>query len=209
MRYPALTLFAIAFGVEEAIIVLYLRSFAPSGTAHAAAIVAPFMPPGDYALEMTRELSTIAILVAIAWLAASNASERVRAFLFAFGTWDIVYYIALWLLSGYPTITSYDVLFLVPVPWVAPVWAPMAFAAALVLIGIFGIAERRSGLLGIGLALGLISFVYQPVAALAAGHTTLRPGDIHAYPVWLFLMALTCVLCALRPGTLRVRQLAR
>lgn len=171
MRYAALITFSIAFGIEEAIIVLYLRNLGPA--------------KNDYALEMIREGATIFVLLTVAWIAASTAWDRVRAFLFAFGLWDIVYYIALWGFSGYPTLTSNDVLFLVPVPWTAPVWAPVAFASALILLGVFGVAPRRSVLLVVGLALGLISFVMSETS----------------YPVWLFAIAFACVLGALAVDT--------
>jgi hypothetical protein len=179
MRYPALIFFSIAFGVEEAIVVLYVRALAPAG--------AIIVPHGQYVLEMLRESATLIAVGAVAWLAASSAWERVRAFLFAFGLWDIVYYLALWMLSGYPTLTTNDVLFLVPVPWTAPVWAPVAFASALIMLGIFGIEPRRSVMLVFGLFLGLVSFI------VSGG----------AYPVWLFLIAFACVLSALPLPSLR------
>lgn len=178
MRYPAVILFSIAFGLEEAIIVLYLRALAPGNA---------MVPRDQYMLEMIREGATLVVLGTIAWLAASSTWNRLRAFLFAFGLWDIVYYITLWMLSGYPTLTSNDVLFLVPVPWMAPVWAPVAFASALILLGILGIAPRRSVLLVFGLFLGLVSFVVSGTS----------------YPVWLFLIAFACVLSALPLSSLR------
>src|SRR5579875_153638 len=144
MRYSALALFSLAFGFEEAIIVLYIRRLMTHGGS-ASYAPAAMIPPQIYFLEMGREVATLGVIAAVVWLAGSSARERVRGFLFAFGAWDLVYYAALWMLSGYPTLTSYDVLFLVPVPWIAPVWAPVAFAAA-------------------GLALGFISFVSVPVA---------------------------------------------
>ncbi|SRR5579875_33799 len=193
MRYSALALFSLAFGFEEAIIVLYIRRLMTHGGS-ASYAPAAMIPPQIYFLEMGREVATLGVIAAVVWLAGSSARERVRGFLFAFGAWDLVYYAALWMLSGYPTLTSYDVLFLVPVPWIAPVWAPVAFAAALVALGYFGIAERRGGLLILGLALGFISFVSVPVA--------------HAYPLWLFAPALACVLCAL-PSRRLSHQLER
>jgi hypothetical protein len=180
----ALTLFSIAFGVEEAIIVIYLRSLAAhGGEIVKLAVVSPVIPANAYALEIGREACTIVVLGAIAWIAASTLDRRVRAFLFAFGVWDIVYYLGLWVMSGSPALTGYDVLFLIPFPWVAPVWAVMSFAAALVLFGIFGIARKRIPFLIAGLALGWLSFVYPPFA--------------RGYPVWLFTLAIVCVALAL------------
>jgi hypothetical protein len=193
MRYSALALFSLAFGFEEAVIVLYIRRLATHGGS-ASYAPAAMIPPQIYVLEMAREVATLGVSAAVVWLAGSSARERVRGFLFAFGAWDLVYYAALWMLSGYPTLTSYDVLFLVPVPWIAPVWAPVAFAAALVALGYFGIEERRGALLILGLALGFISFVSVPLA--------------HAYPVWLFVPAFACVLSAL-PSRRLSHQLER
>jgi hypothetical protein len=176
-RYIALTLFSVAFGIEEAIIVLYLRQ----------------LPAGNhlYALETWREFCTLVVIAAIAWVAGNAAVSRARAFCFAFGIWDVVYYLALWLLSGYPRLTEPDVLFLIPVPWVAPVWAPMAFAFVLVLIGLFGVVRERTVLLIAGFLLALISFVYESMF------------KTQSYPVWLFIVAFLMALCALlsRRGT--------
>lgn len=184
--YIALALFAIAFGVEEAIIVVYLRHLTAFATQ-------------AYGLEVARELCTLIVIGAIAWLAGASIAQRARAFCFAFGVWDIVYYLALWNTTGFPKITDSDVLFLIPVPWIAPVWAPMTFAALLVLIGVFGVVRQRGMLLAAGFALALFSFVYQ--TALNA----------HSYPLWLFILSFALVLTALplHIGELRLRGASR
>lgn len=164
-RYVALALFGIAFGVEEAIIVLYLRQLPATYDAHA------------YALEMGREFCTLVVIGAIAALAGRSWAKATRAFCFAFGAWDITYYVALWQLSGVPRLTDSDILFLIPVPWFAPVWAPMAFAALLMIIGIVGVARERAALLAAGYAIALFSFVYETIFKTSA------------YPMWLFLIA--------------------
>jgi hypothetical protein len=185
-RYMALALFSIAFGVEEAIIVLYLR--------HLAAFAGQ-----AYALEIAREFCTLLVIGAIAWLAGASSAQRARAFCFAFGAWDIVYYLTLCSTSGFPKLADSDVLFLIPVPWIAPVWAPMAFALVLMLIGVVGVVRERSMLLAAGFILALLSFVYQ---------TTFR---VNAYPFWLFAVSLVLVLTALplHLGELRLRRASR
>ncbi len=169
----SLTVFAIAFGIEEAIIVVYLRHLPSSSMANA------------YALEMIRELMTLVIIGAFASLVTSSWELRARAFCFAFGAWDIVYYIALWKLTGFPSLMDDDVLFLIPVPWIAPVWAPVAFAFVLMLIGLSGVASQRSVLLALGFTLALLSFMYR-----SALH-------VETYPLWLFALALALALAAL------------
>ena len=171
-RYVALAVFAIAFGVEEAIIVVYLR--------HLNVFAAE-----SYALEVGREACTLVVIGAIAWIAGAEMRQRAKAYCFAFGIWDIVYYFGLWSLSGTPTFTQPDVLFLIPVPWVAPVWSAMAYAFALVLIGVVGVPRERAWLLTAGFVLGLSSFVYQTLF------------HAPAYPVWLFVLAYALVLAAL------------
>lgn len=183
MKIPfiALSIFSIAFGLEEAIIVMYLR--------HLPAAYAP----QAYGLEISRELCTLFVLGAIAFVSAPSALMRARAFCFAFGVWDIVYYVALWQLSGTPRLTDNDILFLIPVPWLAPVWSAMSFALLLVIIGFYGNVKRRSAILAFGFALGLFSFIYR-----TAFHAP-------AYPVWLFAISLACVVAALPVSSIAAR----
>lgn len=185
MSYIIVALFAIAFGIEEAIIVLYLRMLPASG-------------PSVVGIESGREACTIIVLVAVAWLAGSRADMRFRHFLFAFGVWDVTYYVWLWATSGSPTFTSQDVLFLIPVPWIAPVWAAMAFAVALALLGLFGIARGRGIAVGAGLAVGWLSFVWGPLYARFIDHARIfAQASDNAYPVWLFVPAIVLVVAAL------------
>jgi len=44
-----------------------------------------------------------------------------------------------------PSPTSWDILFLIPVPWVAPVWAPAAVSLALVGFGLAAARRLRAG----------------------------------------------------------------
>lgn len=190
MRYLLLTVLGVAFGIEEAIIVLYLRML----PAHNGQIA-----PDTYHLEIGREICTIVIIAAAAAIAGERLEQRLRYFVFTFGVWDIVYYVGLWRFSGYPGFTSDDVLFLIPIPWVGPVWAVMSFAAAFVLLGLFGIERRRAAVLLVGLLFGWLSFVYVPFTALLLGHGLDRQLDLEPglYPIWLFVPSIVCVLLAL------------
>jgi hypothetical protein len=56
----------------------------------------------------------------------------------SFGVWDLFYYVWLWLLLGWPpSLFTWDVLFLIPVPWIGPVLAPVVVSIALVVGGAF------------------------------------------------------------------------
>ncbi len=70
------------------------------------------------------------MLVAVGWLAGRGRAERWAYGLFAFGMWDIGYYIWLKVLVNWPaTLLDWDVLFLIPLRWWGPVLAPVLIAA--------------------------------------------------------------------------------
>jgi hypothetical protein len=57
--------------------------------------------------------------------------------LFLFGLWDLAYYVALRFLMGWPySLTDWDLLFLLPIPWLAPVYAPVTVAVIMVSVGV-------------------------------------------------------------------------
>ena len=143
-------------------------------------------------IEVGRELATLVMLGAVGWLAGSRRWERLAWAAVAFGAWDLAYYGWLWVFSGWPpTLTTWDVLFLVPVPWVAPVWAPMTVSLALIGVGLLAARRLHDGSplhlarwhLAGGLAGGLLvvaSFLLDAPSVLAGG----VPRD---YPWLLFL----------------------
>ena len=60
-----------------------------------------------------------------------------------FGAWDLAFYVSLWALIGWPaSFGTWDLLFLLPVPWVGPVLAPAIVAASLVLGGIVALLRE-------------------------------------------------------------------
>ena len=121
------TIFAIAFGINEAVVVVYLRGSVGllANTAMAAEVLAR-LPPFFVVTEVSREVATIIMLVAVAMLAARPLRERWALFLWMFAFWDIFYYIGLWLVIGWPpSFLEQDVLFLIPIPRVAQVWFPV------------------------------------------------------------------------------------
>jgi hypothetical protein len=117
--------FAIAFGLVEAAVVIYLR--AAGGMApgpHSSAFVV--VPERLLRFEIAREAATMIMLGAIAWLTGKAAWERTLAFLWTFALWDLSYYGWLRVAIGWPqSLLTPDVLFLIPVPWLAQVWFPI------------------------------------------------------------------------------------
>lgn len=115
-----LGVFAIAMGLLEGICVIYLRRLLPTDGG-------PYVVPAALNhIEVIREACTVVMLACIAWLVGTGALSRVTCFFYAFGIWDIVYYVGLWWLAGWPrSIIEWDCLFLIPKAWHGPVLAPV------------------------------------------------------------------------------------
>jgi hypothetical protein len=91
-------------------------------------------------VEIGREAATMLMLAAIALAVADNARQWAAAFAIAFGTWDIVFYAGLKLILRWPaSLLTWDILFLIPVPWVGPVIAPVVVSAAMITAGTWGL----------------------------------------------------------------------
>ena len=132
-RYVWLLVLGLAVGWFEASVVVYLREILyPEGFRFP---VAP-IPDRLAAVEIAREAASIALLAAAARLAGRVFLERFAAFMVLFGVWDLAYYGGLRLVLGWPgALSDWDILFLIPVPWVGPIWAPCAVSAALGVAG--------------------------------------------------------------------------
>lgn len=116
------TLFAIAMGMFECIVVVYLREmFYKSGFAFPLKPMPAFLGK----IEVFREAATIIMLIACGNLAGNSRLQRFAYFALAFAIWDLFYYIFLYIFISWPqSLFTWDILFLIPVPWVGPVWAP-------------------------------------------------------------------------------------
>jgi len=88
-------------------------------------------------VEVARELAPVAVLLAAAWALRRRKGELAAFFMLGFGLWDIFYYAFLKILLGWPaSLATWDVLYLIPTAWVAPVWAPLAVSGTLVPAGL-------------------------------------------------------------------------
>lgn len=117
-----LTVFGIAMGFLETAVVVYIRElYYPTGFKFPVVVI----PDVIIITELGRELATIVMIFAIGYIAGKNFAQRFVFFLYVFAIWDIFYYVFLKVLLDWPsTIFDWDVLFLIPVPWVGPVLAP-------------------------------------------------------------------------------------
>jgi len=128
-RLLVIAVFAIAFGFVEAAVVVYLRAATglwPVPQAHGPAA----LPENLVRIECFREAATLVMLGGIAWLAGQNFKAKAAAFLWAFAFWDFFYYVWLRLTIDWPSsLVSSDILFLIPVPWIAQVWFPLLISS--------------------------------------------------------------------------------
>ncbi len=140
-RTPWLTLFGVAFGFLEAAVVVYLRAlYYPDGFDFPIIVIEDSIA----FVELIRELMTLLMLAAVAMVAGDGRMDRFFIFAFLFGVWDIVYYVGLWLFLGWPpSLMTWDVLFLIPVPWLGPVIYPVLVSVAM--IAGFLVHERMRG----------------------------------------------------------------
>ncbi len=117
-----LTLFSVAMAFLETSVVVYLRElYYPNGFQFPLAAIKPSIA----ITEFLREAATLVMLLGIGILSGRNASQRFAFAIFSFGVWDIFYYVFLKLLLGWPeSLLTWDILFIIPVPWVGPVLAP-------------------------------------------------------------------------------------
>ena len=137
--------FAAAFGFVEAAVVVYLggnlRALATATVPFESTSQAEMLPipPRLLTTEKFREAATLVMLVSVSLLAASRSRERWALFLWCFAIWDLIYYLGLHLLIHWPTsFLTMDVLFLIPVPWFAQIWFPVAMSGSTVIAVLAG-----------------------------------------------------------------------
>src|SRR6266550_5477800 len=136
--------------------------------------------------ELVREAATLIMLLMVGILAGRTWRSRLGYFAVAFGVWDILYYIFLKLLCGWPhSVLDWDILFLLPLPWWGPVLAPVSIALLMIAWGTLAsrgepasetsIANWKSGALCVlGAALALYLFMADALRVADGGVPALR-----------------------------------
>lgn len=208
MLWP--TLYAIAMAYVESAVVVYLREiYYPEGFAFPIVII----PDRMTLIEIGREAATILMLVAAAVLSGAGRMERFLHFCYLFGVWDLFYYLWLRVFIGWPpSLLTWDILFLIPVPWIGPVLAPVLISIAMILASIWlislearGVPVRFSGWLWALAAAGGVIVVL----AFALDFRTVLDGAQPGPFRWgLFLAGFGMALAALLAGAGRFRRTA-
>ena len=135
-RLAVVALYAVAMALVEGMVIYYLRRlFALQYSAVFTAGRFGF-PHAYLRHEQLREAATIVMLLAVAFLAGRGLWQKAAYFLFAFGIWDIGYYVSLKVMLDWPaSLATRDLLFLSPSQWWAPVWEPLLASTVFVVAG--------------------------------------------------------------------------
>ncbi|HOK56961.1 MAG TPA: hypothetical protein PKV21_04850 [bacterium] len=136
MRILLYTIVGLALGWWEGVVVVYIReillNISPDLTKITInQLVKPlFVTHNKYSLlfiEKTREITPIIIILCISIFNEKKFIRKFAAFLWIFAIWDLFYYITLKILINWPSsLKTIDCLFLIPSPWIAPVWVPVS-----------------------------------------------------------------------------------
>lgn len=139
-RWIWVVIFAVGFAWVESAIVVYLREIFYQGSFYFPIVVN--WENGEYVahnlapIEIGREIATIIMLAAVSCASGKNGWQKFSLFMIAFGVWDIFYYIWLWVMIGWPeSFMTWDILFLIPLPWTGPVITPVLIALAMTAAG--------------------------------------------------------------------------
>jgi len=217
----ALFLFGISFGYVEAAVVVYLRAIYDPIRAQLHPERGPhdLFPlittqelanagsenPRRLVIEIGREAATMAMLGAVALAIARNPHQWIAAFAIVFGVWDISFYAFLKLMIRWPeSLSTWDILFLIPLPWVGPIWAPVLVALSMIACGLIslragGIRGRPLHWIGVlgGAVIIIVAFVWDFRNTTAGGF----PNPFN-WPLFLLgeAIGLTAFLAASRPA---------
>jgi hypothetical protein len=135
LKLLLLAVFGIAMAHLEGVVVVYLRKALGMLDSESNKESIEKISPLYLKIEMTREAATIIMLVIIACLVGNTWIERGIFFLWTFAFWDLLYYLSLYILIKWPpTLKTIDVLFLIPKPWIAPVWFPIGVSSLTIIV---------------------------------------------------------------------------
>lgn len=194
-RWAIVMAFAIAMAWVEAASVFYIRALVDRIEPYQSDPL-PMQGALGY-VELCREAATLVMIATLGVLAGGTRRRRAAYAALAFGTWDIFYYVFLRVISGWPrTLLDWDVLFLLPLPWWAPMLAPVSIALMMILWGTLATqlgdgstdAPWAWALGSVGIVLALVVFMIDAGRALPDG----RDAVLHVLPT-TFNWPLFCV----------------
>ncbi|MEZ6061694.1 MAG: hypothetical protein R3C19_15205 [Planctomycetaceae bacterium] len=203
----SLAVYSVAMALLEAAVVVYMRKlYYPDDPLQIFPL--KFLSAYDAVLELSREAATVAMILAVAFLAERTSQTRTfAAFVFVFGVWDLFYYLWLKVLMGWPVSwLEWDVLFLIPSVWLGPWLCPAMISVLFIAWGYFTLQSTRNicftrnsvAVFVAGAVLGLVAFLQPAAGELSAGGmaqlSQYTPGD---FWWWLFVPALAIMAAGL------------
>lgn len=199
-RWWLVVIYAAAMAWVESAVVYYLRSMIDRIEPYQTN---PLPQVGGFApVELIREFATMVMLAAVGALAGRTRRARAGYTIIAFGVWDVFYYVFLKLMCGWPrSVWSWDILFLLPLPWWGPVLAPVLIALLMIVWGTLAsqfephppVAHwngRVWALNAAGVFLALYLFMFDSINALPRGVAAVRRTLPHQFNWMLFGVAL-------------------
>ena len=199
LRWLVVVLFAAGMAWVESASVYYLRVLVGRVEPYQAI---PLPISGVLGrVELVREVATLVMLATLGVLAGGTMRARLGYTAVAFGVWDILYYVFLRIICGWPrSVFDWDILFLLPLPWWGPVLAPCCIATLMILWGTYAsqsVSRNTTGDLtrialgssAAGIALALYVFMADSLRALYARENVelVLPAEFNW---WLFAIAL-------------------
>lgn len=216
-RWCIVVAFAVAMAWMEAATVFYIRALVDRTEPYQREPLPLHGALGN--VELWREAATLLLIAAVGWLAGRTWRQRAGYAALAFGIWDVLYYVFLRQISGWPnTLLDWDILFLLPLPWWGPVVAPASIAVLMIVWGtvvtqVSGRAADNTrvrwtwALGGLGIILGLGVFMTDALRALPHGRDAVLQVLPTAFNWPLFSMAV--VLMATPVARLCYREMRR
>ncbi len=177
-----LTLFALCMAQVEASVVVHLRSLYYPGNP-LEIFPLNLLTQRDFAIELARELATVVMILSVALLTARGFTRVFAVFVYVFGLWDLFYYLWLKIMIGWPVSWfEWDVLYLIPWPWLGPWLTPVLIALLFVVWGGWILTSSNevrftrstSVLFVVGVLLALMAFLLPGLPLLLEGEAAFR-----------------------------------
>jgi len=191
--------FAITFGLVEAVVVVYLRGlYYPEGFVFPLKMI----PQSHLLAELAREFATMVMLISVGAIAGISRWQKFSYFMIAFGIWDIFYYVWLKVFLDWPlSLADWDILFLIPIPWIGPVIAPVLISVLMIVAGFMILQREASGvrfsppmyswICGIlGSVVILFTFLRDTTATMGEGMPEPFSFGVYAVGIVFFLVAM-------------------
>jgi len=177
-------IFVVAMAYLEATVVVYLRAlYYPEGFFFPLKMI----PTKMAFVEVGREVATIVMLFSIAFIVGKKLKDKAAYFFLSFGIWDIFYYVWLWVLLRWPGgFFDLDLLFLIPVPWIGPVAAPILISILFITVALLTLTQDEINFSSLDLFFEFLA-VLMVILSFTLNYTAVfKSPMVYAFPWWFF-----------------------